>query len=180
MNNMHKDAKKMPRTQIKNKRTDHLLDGLYSIMIPIYITQIAKVEFIDTGAVVKLNTNDKSVYGYLLGMGNTMGYNSIYPTVEQISKHLGITTRTVTNCLNKLETVKFIKRVKNKNTGKWENTHYWVYRPNLIDRVRWLGLDNEILTGSHYRFDPKQFKKSKVDLDKDRLLKGLVKLYEKG
>ena len=166
----------MPRIQVKNKRTDYLLDGLYSIMIPIYITQIAKVEFIDTGEKVKLNTNDKSVYGYLLGIGNNMGYNSIYPTVEQISKHLGITTRTVTNCLNTLDTVKLIRRVKNKKAGKWDNTHYWVYRPNLVDRVRWLGLDGETLTGKHYRFDYKQFKKSKEEVKKDRLLNGLVVL----
>ena len=86
---MHKDAIKMTNKKqtIKTVYTDHLQESEVSYMLPIYITRICKVEFIDTGEIVKLNTNDKNVYGYLCGIGYNQGYNSIYPNVEQISYH---------------------------------------------------------------------------------------------
>ena len=176
---MHKDAKKMTkRIQVKTVYTDHLQESEVSFMLPIYLTRITKVEFIDTGEVVSVNTNDKNVYGYLTGIGYNQGYNSIYPNVEQISYHLGISKGTVNNSLKTLEKIKLIKKVRTKQKGKWDSTHYWVYRPNMIDRVRWLDINGDLLSGRHYRFDYKQFKKSKSEIKGDKLLAGLVTLQE--
>lgn len=166
------------RIQVKTVYTDHLQESEVSYMLPIYLTRIAKVEFIDTGDTVKVNTNDKNVYGYLTGIGYNQGYNSIYPNVQQISYHLGISEGTVNNSLNTLVKIKLIKKVRTKQKGKWDSTHYWVYRPNMIDRVRWYDINGDILNGKHYKFDHRQFRKTKEEMKGDRLLKGLVKLQE--
>ena len=167
----------MPK-KIKTLYTDHLLESEVSYMLPIYLTRIHKVVFVDTGEEVKLNTNDKNVYGYLSGIGYNQGYNSIYPNIDQISLHLGITTKTVSNSLNTLEKVKLLKRERTKRKGKWDSTFYWLYRPNMLDRMMWLDINGSILQGKHYRFDAGQFHRYKDDSSNkvDKLLDGLLKL----
>ena len=167
------------KTPVKTIYTDHLQESEVSYMLPIYLTRICKVEFVDTGGIVSINTNDKNVYGYLTGIGYNQGYNSIYPNVEQISYHLGISKGTVNNSLNTLEEVKLIKKVRTKQKGKWDSTHYWVYRPNMLDRMRWLDINGDILRGKHYKFDARQFRKSKIEVKGDKMLMGLVLLQEK-
>ena len=106
-------------------------------MLPIYLTKIHKVISVDTGEETKLSPNDKNVYGYLCGIGYNQGYDSIYPSVEQMAYNLSIATKSVSNSLNTLESIGLIKRKRTKQAGKWDSTFYWVYRPNMINRVHW-------------------------------------------
>lgn len=149
-------------------------------MLPIYLTKIHKVISVDTGEETKLSPNDKNVYGYLCGIGYNQGYDSIYPSVEQMAYNLSIATKSVSNSLNTLESIGLIKRKRTKHAGKWDSTFYWVYRPNMINRVHWTDVNGDLLQGKHYRFDTSQFRKIKEDIKKsDKLLFGVLKLADK-
>lgn len=73
-----------------------------------------------------------------------------------------------------LEQIKLIKVVKVKQKGKFDSNHYWIYRPNMIDRVQWLDINGDILRGVHYNFNHHQFKRSSDGKVKDKLLDGLL------
>lgn len=165
----------MTKKTVRTIYTDHHYDkeDLRSFMLPIYLTRIASVRDIDTNKVYKLTANAKNVYGYLSGLGYNYGYNSIYPNVDKIAEHLGITIKTVSNALNLLEDIQLIKRVKFRQKGKFDSTHYWVYRPNLINRMEWRNINGDVLKGKMYNFDYKQFQGNK---GKDKLLDGLRSL----
>lgn len=170
----------MPKQKqpIRTAYTDHLYDkeDLRSYMLPLYITRIDKVRFIDTDKIVKINLTAKNVYGFFCGLGYNKGYHSIYPSLEFISECLCLNEKTVRNAIKTLEEAKLIKARRIKQQGRFDKTHYWIYRPNMVDRVQWLNVNGDILKGSHYNFDYRQFTKSiNKDNDKrDRLLEGLL------
>lgn len=164
------------KTAIRNEYTDLTINKEISYMIPIYISKICSVRFLDTDHTIKISIIDKNIYSYLCGIGYNQGYNSIYPNIDQIAYHLGMNEKTVRRSIKTLEECKLIKIVKMKNKGKFISNHYWIYRPNLIDRVQWLDIKGNVLIGRHYKFDYKQFHKTKDQLRLDKLLNGLIEL----
>lgn len=166
------------KTAIRNEYTDLSIDKEVSFMTPIYISKICSVRFIDTGTTIKISLFDKNVYSYLCGIGYNQGYNSIYPNVDQIAYHLGMNEKTVRRSIKTLTECKLIKVEKVTDKGRFASNHYWIYRPNLIDRCQWLDINSNVLIGKHYRFNANQFRKSKAELKTDRLLSGLVELTE--
>lgn len=167
---------------IRSIYTDHHYDkeDLRSFMLPLYITKIHSVRFKDTGEEIKLTSNAKLVYGYLTGLGYNYGYNSIYPNLTDIADCMALNEKTIRNALKVLEAAKLVKIVKIKQQGKFDSSHYWIYRPNMIDRVEWLNVDGDIMLGKHYSFNTKQFRQSKSDIKQaDKLLAGLLINIEK-
>jgi len=147
-------------------------------MLPIYIARLCGVRFIDTGTTIKITLTDKNVYGYLTGIGHNSGYHSIYPNIDQIAYHLGVNEKTVRRSIKTLEETKLIKVMKVTKKGKFESNHYWMYRPNMVDRVEWLDIRGNVLKGKHYNFNYKQFHKTELELKADKMLNDLLKLIK--
>lgn len=57
------------KKQVRNNYTDNIEEDLRSFMVPLYLSRISSVRFIDTDVIIKLNLTTKSVYGYLAGIG---------------------------------------------------------------------------------------------------------------
>lgn len=164
------------KTTIRNEYTDYSIDKEVSYMLPVYITKIHKVVNLDTGEQIGVSLTDKNVYGFLCGIGYNQGYNSIYPNIDQIAYSLGVNEKTVRRSIKTLESIKLIKVVKVTKKGRFESNHYWVYRPNMIPRVRWLDVLGGVLQGRHYNFNATQFRKTQSELKADKLLRGLLDL----
>ena len=163
------------RQPVRTRHTDHHIENedLRSFMLPLYITRIHSMRFIDTNVVIKLSLTAKAVYGYLCGIGYSCGYNSIYPNIANIADHLATNEKTIRNAIKTLEQTKLIKVVKVKLQGRFDSNHYWVYRPNMVDRVEWLDNNGNIMKGKHYNFNYKQFH-NKPSNRVDKLLAGLL------
>lgn len=167
------------KTPIRTIYTDYLYDkeDLRSFMLPLYISRIATVQHIDTKERWNLTPTSKMVYGYLTGLGYNFGYNSIYPNIKDIADCLAVNEKSVRTAIKLLEAIGLIKIKKSKDKqGRFDSNHYWVYRPNIIPRRRWLDVDGNIMIGKHYKFDVQQFKKDDKDVKADKLLKGLITL----
>ena len=170
---------KKNKTPIRTIYTDHLYDkeDLRSFMLPLYISRIDIVENIDTGETFKFTLTCKMVYGYLTGLGYNYGYNSVYPNIKDIADCIAVNEKTVRLSIKTLESIGLIKIVKGKDKqGRFDSNHYWVYRPNIIPRRRWLDIDGNIMIGKHYKFDVKQFKLDDREIKADKLLRGLLEL----
>ena len=167
----------MKKPIIKTIYTDHLIEDLRGYWMPLYIQRICKAINLDTGEEFKIKSSDKEVYGYLCGVGQSCGWNSIYPTIDQMTYNLGLTKRTISSSIKQLKDVGMIKVGKHRSEkGVWENNTYKVLRPNMIQRTIWIDINGNILKGRNYDFNTSQFKKSYKDLSKDKMLRGY--LYE--
>ena len=127
--------------------------------MPLELHRIAAIRFKDKASTIPLSSVDKLLYGYLNGLGVIHGYDSIFPNVDQVSRHLAISERTLYRALTKLEKVKLIKRTRVKQEGKFDSNKYKVIQPNRVNRVLWLDATGSELVGSYYNFNPDIYKK---------------------